>query len=152
VKGGHQQYRRLEELVGEAIDAYLAERGGVENDDPLFANAYGRRIDNAYAWRLIRRLAKAPGSSRGTKLGRIRCGTPWQRTRSMRAWLSWMFKTPWAIATPKTTRRYDLARQRRNKRPGRVLAERRRKKLATGVSNNASTPSPAELGDHDGET
>jgi len=131
VKGGHRQFRHLEGLVDEAISAYLAERGDIEKGDPLFANAYGRRIDNAYAWRLIRRLAKAAGIKSWDRLGPHSLRHT-MATHALDEGVALVdVQDALGHRDPKTTRRYDLARQRRDKRPGLVLAERRRKKLAT---------------------
>jgi integrase/recombinase XerD len=141
VKGGSVTHKYLEDIVTEALDAYLDERGRPGKDEPLFVNVYGRRIDHAYAWRLIRGLAKSAGIKSWERLG----------PHSLRHTMAThaldegvpLVEVQDALGhrDPKTTRRYDRARQRRDKRPGRVLAERRRRKLE--ASRDAEPPREA---------
>lgn len=130
VKGGTPTFKYLEGIVSDAVDAYLNERGKPADDEPLFLNVSGMRIDQSYAWRLIRSLARQAGIKSWEKLG------PHSLRHTM-ATHSLDLGVPLADVQdalghrdPKTTRRYDRARELRDKRPGRALAERRRKKLS----------------------
>jgi integrase/recombinase XerD len=148
VKGGATTFKYLEDIVAEAIGTYLAERGKPADHEPLFLNVSGYRIDQAYAWRLIRRLARQAGIKSWEKLG------PHSLRHTM-ATHALDEGVPLADVQdalghkdPKTTRRYDRARQLRDKRPGRVLAERRRRKLEgqQPVDVQSATPPPGDEG------
>lgn len=139
-KGGEVKQKYLEDLVTEALDAYLGERGKPAKDEPLFLNNFGERIDQAYAWRLIRSLARGAGIKSWDRLG------PHSLRHTM---ITHALDEGVPLAEvqdavghrdPKTTRRYDRARTLRDKRPGRVLAERRRKKLAERWPSPESLP------------
>jgi integrase/recombinase XerD len=130
VKGGSIESRYIEDIAAEALDAYLAERGKPAKDEPLFANVYGRRIDQAYAWRLIRQLAKTAGIKSWDRLGPHSLRHT-MATHALDEGVPLVdVQDALGHRDPKTTRRYDRARNRRDKRPGLVLAARRRQKLA----------------------
>lgn len=133
VKGGQITERDLEEIVAEAVDTYLDERGKPAKDEPLFLNVSGYRIDQAYAWRLIRQLAKTAGIKSWDRLGPHSL----RHTMATHAFDHGVplidVQDALGHRDPKTTRRYDRARNRRDKRPGRVLAERRQRKLAESL-------------------
>lgn len=130
VKGGSTTHRHIESIAAEALDAYLAERGKPAKDEPLFLNVSGFRIDQAYAWRLIRRLARAAGIKSWERLGPHSLRHT-MATHALDEGVPLVdVQDALGHRDPKTTRRYDRARDRRDKRPGLVLAARRRKTLA----------------------
>jgi integrase/recombinase XerD len=142
VKGGSDDYFTLEGPAADAIDVYLAERGSPARDEPLILSNRGERIDQAYAWRLIRSLARGAGIKSWDKLG------PHSLRHTM-ATHALDANVPLADVQdalrhrdPKTTRRYDLARLRRNKRAGKALVEQRRKRIEK--RRTSSEPSQAE--------
>jgi integrase/recombinase XerD len=143
VKGGSIETRYIEDIAAEALDAYLAERGRPAKSEPLFLNVSGFRIDQAYAWRLIRSLARRSGIKSWDRLG------PHSLRHTM-ATHAFDHGVPLVDVQdalghrdPKTTRRYDRARNRRDKRPGRVLAERRRQKVAESLRDAEPLPQEA---------
>lgn len=146
IKGGEDDHCTLEGPAAEAIDAYLAERGKPGRHEPLIVNSGGVRIDQAYAWRLVRSLAKRAGIKSWERLG------PHSLRHSM-ATHALDADVPLADVQdalrhkdPKTTRRYDLARKRRNKRAGRVLAERRQKRMEKRQESTEPLPHQEESG------
>jgi len=130
MKGGSITHRHIEEIAAEALDAYLAERGKPAKDEPLFLNVSGFRIDQAYAWRLIRHLARTAGIKSWERLGPHSLRHT-MATHALDEGVPLVdVQDALGHRDPKTTRRYDRARNRRDKRPGLVLAARRRKTLA----------------------
>jgi integrase/recombinase XerD len=61
LKGGAVSRDTLEEPASRALEAYLDSRGELADDDPVFVNERGRRMNEAYVWRLVRRLARESG-------------------------------------------------------------------------------------------
>jgi integrase/recombinase XerD len=128
-KGGKPRRMVIEPVASDALDAYLAERGPVADDDPLFLSPKNERLDESAAWRLVRRLAKRAGvrswssinphSLRHTHITHARDeGVPME---DIQDWVG--------HNDPRTTERYDRARRRRDRRPGKALAEGRRRYL-----------------------
>lgn len=60
VKGGRRKRDPVPPPTARAIDAYLASRGAPVSG-PLFATRTGRPLDEAYLFRLVRRLARKAG-------------------------------------------------------------------------------------------
>jgi site-specific recombinase XerD len=130
VKGGDVIRETIDAMAVEPLEAYLDTRANAAQDDPLFTTNRGLRLDQAFVWREVRRLAKAakipswsqvsPHSLRHTFIthaldeGAALVDVQDQmRHRSM-----------------DTTRRYDRARGKRDRLPSRLLADRRRRYLA----------------------
>lgn len=62
LKGGKMGTKILERPAAEALDAYLAGRGDLPADAPLFVGVRdGRRLNRRTMWQVIRRLAKQAG-------------------------------------------------------------------------------------------
>lgn len=123
VKGGHLKRDPLPPPTARAIDAYLASRGDPP-DGPLFATRTGRRLDEAYLFRLVRRLATragipsadrlSPHSLRHTAITEALEATGDLRKAQDLA----------GHADPRTTRLYDLRRGELDGHAAYVLATR----------------------------
>ncbi len=104
-KGGKRATVPLAPSVVDALDAYLARRA----DGPLFSTRTGKRLDEPYVFRLVRRLVREAGIANADKLS----------PRSLRhsfATLALDANVPLRDvqdacdhADPRTTRRYDRA-------------------------------------------
>lgn len=122
VKGGTTKRFVLPPLAVDALDRYLAERGDVAPDAPLFATKTGKPIDQPYVFRLVRRIAKAAGVPHADKL------SPHSIRHSV-ATILLNKGVPLHIvqdflghADPRTTRRYDLGRESLDRSPAYDLA------------------------------
>jgi integrase/recombinase XerD len=127
VKGSKDRHIALEDEARLAIDAYMATRRRAQPSEPLFATMTGKRLDAAYVWRLIRRLARQSGIKSAAELS----------PHSLRAThITHAFDegVDGAViqgtaghASFATTLAYDTKRKNRLYRSGTVLSERRRK-------------------------
>ena len=127
VKGGRAKRFVLPPLAADALDRYLAERG--TEPGPLFATRTGKRLDQPYVFRLLRRIAAAAGIDGADRLS----------PHSLRHSVATMLLdrgTPLHVvqdllghADPRTTRRYDRARESLDRSPAYDLAAA----LAAGV-------------------
>jgi integrase/recombinase XerD len=133
VKGGKTKRFLLPPMAVEAIDTYLAERGEVSQDAPLFATRTGKPIDQPYVFRLVRRVAKAAGVPHADKL------SPHSIRHSMITYLLSKGKPTHIVqdfaghADPRTTRRYDRAAGNLDRSPAYEIGAA----LAAGVDRYA---------------
>ena len=140
VKGGELIREHLDDIVAEALDAYLATRGKTAKTDPLFVTNLGVRLDPAFAAREVRRLAKAAQIRSWEQL------TPHSlrhtfATLALDAGASLIdLQDQMRHRSLDTTRRYDRARHKRDRQPSRLLADRRRAYLNEQAANGAQTP------------
>lgn len=117
-KGGRRATVPLAPVVADAVDTYLGGRA----DGPLFATASGRRLDEPYAFRLVRRLARHAGIGTAAQLS----------PHSLRhAFVTLALDSGASLrdvqdaaghADPRTTRRYDRARHNLDRHPAYALA------------------------------
>lgn len=127
VKGGKKRRVYLEPEAVEPLDDYLASRGEVEDDDPLFVTSTGARLDEAYCWRLVRRLARQAGMKSWAQLSPHSLRHT-HITHALDAGVAReVVQDNMGHADDRTTRRYDRARNLRKNRSGSPLSERRRK-------------------------
>lgn len=133
VKGGKTKRFVLPPVAVEALDRYLAERGDVSPDAPLFATKTGKPIDQPYVFRLVRRVAKAAGIPHADQL------SPHSIRHSV-ATILLDKGTPLHIvqdflghADPRTTRRYDHGRESLDRSPAYELGAA----LAAGIDRYA---------------
>jgi len=121
-KGGQRRRLVLPPPAAHAIDVYLAERGH-PTTGPLFATRSGRRLDEPYVLRLIRRVARAAGVAHAEQLSphsirhttathALDAGAPLHAVQDLLG-----------HADPRTTRRYDRARRSLGRSPAYRLAE-----------------------------
>lgn len=126
VKGGKRRRAFIEELASDALDAYLATRGEVGPDEPLFTTLTGERLDEPYCWRLVRRLARRAKIKAWAQLNphslRHAHAT---HARDEGVALDIVQETL-GHKDQRTTLRYDRARLQRKRRSGTVLSARRR--------------------------
>lgn len=127
VKGGGDKRIVLEEAASDAVESYLGTRSEPRPDEPLIATASGKRLDEAYCWRLIRRLARRAGIKSWEQLNP-------HTLRHAHATHALDEKVALNVVQDtlghidqRTTLRYDRARQLRKNRSGTVLSNRRRK-------------------------
>jgi site-specific recombinase XerD len=135
-KGEDRQALVLPPPAGARVDAYLASRGdmttlpalpgrpGLRPKRPLFATEAGRRMLPADVWRLVRRLGKAAGLP-ADLVARI-------GPHAMRHSFATLYldsggslrdlQDAMGHADPRTTRRYDRARNSLDRSPGYALA------------------------------
>ncbi|SQD96700.1 Integrase family protein (modular protein) [Parafrankia sp. Ea1.12] len=112
-KGGQTMERAVHPDTAAALDAYLADRAAdtcIPLDQltgPLLVTSTGRRIDQPYVFRLVRRLARAAGIPGWRKVSpRTRCATPSPPSTSTAAATPATSKTPWvtpALPPPAAT-------------------------------------------------
>jgi site-specific recombinase XerD len=124
-KGGKVRRVVLEDQAHAALDAYLATRPGALPDEPLFATITGARLDGAYAWRLVRRLARRAGIE----------SAGWLNSHALRhAHITHAFDEGVDGAVIQgtaghrrfeTTLGYDTRRKKRQRRSGTSLSDRR---------------------------
>jgi integrase/recombinase XerD len=110
VKGGRKSRVAIPPMVGEAIDAMLAARVGWAESGPLFLTPSGTVPTEVWAWRLVRKLARAaaipqaegisPHSLRATAITALLDGGVSLRDAQDFA----------GHRDPRTTRRYDKSR------------------------------------------
>jgi integrase/recombinase XerD len=123
LKGGRVIKAPLAPPVAAAVDAYLASRGPLDDASLLFATVSGHRLDEPYLWRLVRSVARRAGIASWAEL------SP-HSLRHTFATLAFDYGVPLANVQdamghtdPRTTRRYDRARNRLDGHPAYVLAE-----------------------------
>lgn len=141
VKGGGTKRFVLPPFAADALDRYLAEREGRGSageeqagpDAPLFATRTGRPIDQPYVFRLIRRIAAAAGIAHADRL------SPHSLRHSVATLLLdrghplHVVQDFLGHADPRTTRRYDQARESLDRSPAYDLGQA----LAAGVTRRA---------------
>ncbi|WP_374215828.1 tyrosine-type recombinase/integrase [Frankia sp. AiPs1] len=117
-KGGKRATVPLAPSVVNALDTYLARR----TDGPLFSTRTGKRLDEPYVFRLVRRLAREAGIANADKL------SPHSLRHSF-ATLALDANVPLrdvqdacGHADPRTTRRYDRARHNLDRHAAYALA------------------------------
>lgn len=130
VKGAAGKTKRfvLPPLACEAIDAWLAARGG--EDGPLFTTKTGQPLDQPYLYRLVKRVATAAGvtpvSPHGIRHSVITLllskGHPLHVVQDLAG-----------HADPRTTRRYDRAAESLDRSPAYELGQI----IAAGVERHA---------------
>jgi site-specific recombinase XerD len=134
VKGGKGKRVALEDETRIALDAYMATRRGVLPSAPLFATVTGTRLNAAYVWRLIRRLARRAGIESAAELNPHSLRHS-HITHAFDEGVDGAVIQGTAMhASFETTRAYDTKRKNRLYRSGTVLSERRRKARESGVS------------------
>jgi site-specific recombinase XerD len=115
-KGGRPRIRALGPGAAEALDAYLAVRGGPA-DGPLFVTASGGRVDRHAVFRLVRRLARAAGIRSWQRLSPHSLRHAFATTaRDVGVPLEDV-QDAMGHADPRTTRRYDRDRHRLERDP-----------------------------------
>lgn len=140
VKGGEIKREPLDAMTAEAIDAYLTERGKVNKKDPLLVRISGERLDNAFVWREVRRLAKAANVLSWDQLSPHSLRHTFA-THALDEGASLVdLQDQMGHRSMDTTRRYDRARGKRERQPSRLLADRRRQYLAA----QRATPPPGD--------
>jgi integrase/recombinase XerD len=138
VKGGKTKRFVLPPLASDALDRYLAERG--DTTGPLFATRNGKPIDQPYVFRLLRRVATAAGIPGADHL------SPHSLRHSVTTMLLDRGQPLHVVqdflghADPRTTRRYDQARESLDRSPAYELGTA----LAAGAARYASTYGGAE--------
>lgn len=132
VKGGKTKRFVLPPLATDALERYLTDRG--DEPGPLFATRNGKPIDQPYVFRLLRRVAKAAGVSGADKI------SPHSLRHSVATLLLGRGHALHVVqdflghADPRTTRRYDQARESLDRSPAYDLGTA----LAAGVARHAS--------------
>jgi site-specific recombinase XerD len=130
VKGGEVVREPLDEMVVGPLDAYLKERGKAAKTDPLFARTNGERLDNSFVTREIRRLSKAAGIPSWDQVSPHSLRHTFI-THALDEGASLVdLQDQMRHKSLDTTRRYDRARDKRDRKPTRLLADRRREYLA----------------------
>jgi site-specific recombinase XerD len=117
-KGGKRATVPLAPRTAETLDAYLAGR----TSGPLFATSTGARLDRAATWRLVRKLARraVPGKAGSIHPHDLRHAFV---TLSLDAGTSLRdVQDAAGHADPRTTRRYDRARNNLDRHPTYALA------------------------------
>jgi integrase/recombinase XerD len=117
-KGGKRATVPLSPRTAETVDAYLAGRTA----GPLFATSTGARLDRGAAWRLLRKLARraVPGKADSIHPHDLRHAFV---TLSLDAGASLRdVQDAAGHADPRTTRRYDRARNNLDRHPTYALA------------------------------
>jgi site-specific recombinase XerD len=112
-KGGRRATVHLAPRTAETIDAYVDGRAS----GPLFATSTGGRLDRATTWRLLRKLARlaVPGKASSIHPHDLRHSFV---TLSLDAGVSLRdVQHAAGYADPRTTRRYDRARQNLDLQP-----------------------------------
>jgi site-specific recombinase XerD len=133
VKGGTTKRFVLPPFATEAVERYLTERAGAEG--PLFATRTGKPIDQPYVFRLVRRVAAAAGIAHADKI------SPHSLRHSVATMLLdrghplHVVQDFLGHADPRTTRRYDRARESLDRSPAYDLGAA----LAAGVARHART-------------
>lgn len=147
VKGGEEVRETLDEMVVGPLDAYLKERGKVAKSDPLFVRTSGERLDNSFVTREIRRLARAAGIPSWSQVSPHSLRHTFI-THALDEGASLVdLQDQMRHKSLDTTRRYDRARDKRERKPTRLLADRRRKYLAekgASISPAADTVNEAQ--------
>lgn len=119
VKGGQTKRFAIPPAALAAIHDYLAERGDPSNG-LIFVSRNGRRLVQSYAWKLVNRVARAAGVSYGISPHSFRHsaitialsdGRPLHVVQDFAG-----------HADPRTTRRYDRARESLDRSPAYGLA------------------------------
>jgi site-specific recombinase XerD len=138
VKGGKTKRFVLPPLATEALDAYLAERG--DTPGPLFATRTGKAIDQPYVFRLLRRVAEAAHIPAADHV------SPHSLRHSVATMLLdrghplHVVQDFLGHADPRTTRRYDRARESLDRSPAYDLGSA----LAAGMDRYASAYAAGE--------
>lgn len=134
VKGGRTKRFVLPPLAADALDRYLTEERG-DAPGPLFTTRTGRPIDQPYIFRLLRRLAAAAGIPCAGQI------SPHSLRHSVATMLLdrgcplHVVQDLLGHADPRTTRRYDRARESLDRSPAYELGAA----LAAGVARYAAT-------------
>lgn len=134
VKGGRTKRFVLPPLAADALDRYLTEQRG-RRPGPLFTTRNGRPIDQPYIFRLLRRLAAAAGIPCADQI------SPHSLRHSVATMLLdrgcplHVVQDLLGHADPRTTRRYDRARESLDRSPAYELGAA----LAAGVARYAAT-------------
>lgn len=119
VKGGRSKRFAIPPVALAAVQDYLAERGG-PTDGLIFVSRNGRRLVQSYVWKLVNRVARAAGISHGISPHSFRHsaitialsdGRPLHVVQDFAG-----------HADPRTTRRYDRARESLDRSPAYGLA------------------------------
>ena len=108
-KGDHKKRFVLVPLAVEALETYLIERGTPEPEDPLFATATGKPMDEPAAFRTVRRVAKAAGIPHGDQLSPHSLRHSYATTLLSKGVPLADVQDAMGHADPRTTRRYDRA-------------------------------------------
>ena len=119
-KGGYRQKLPLPAELAHAVDELLAGR----SSGPILLTRTGRPVDRKAAWKILRRLARAAGLPQAPTFhphdlrhaaitNALSAGVPLRDVQDAAG-----------HADPRTTRRYDRARERLDRHPGAVLAGR----------------------------
>jgi integrase/recombinase XerD len=119
----------VDEPAADALDAYLQERGN-PSDGPLFLSPRGERMDQSYAWRLVRRLAREASIKAWAEMNpHTLRHAHITHARDLGAEIADV-QDEVGHGDTRTTLRYDRARFRRDRRPAKLLVKRRQKVLA----------------------
>jgi integrase/recombinase XerD len=123
MKGGKVRRIPLPASVAEAIAAMLEARGNPEAG-PLFATRTGRRMDEPSIFRLVRRLAHKAGANAAAVISPHGLRHTFA-TEALDAGASLRdLQDAMGHADPRTTRRYDRARNNLDRHPAHILATR----------------------------
>lgn len=123
-KGGQRRLVPLAPPVVAALDTYLASRPAPGEQDPLFTSRHGRRLDEPYVWRLVRRLARRAGVPQADRMSphslrhtfatsALDAGVPLRDVQDAMG-----------HADPRTTRRYDRSRHNLDRHATYAVASR----------------------------
>jgi integrase/recombinase XerD len=123
MKGGKVRRAPLPAALDEAIDAMLAARGQPETG-PLFATRTGGRVDEPYLFELVQRLAHRAQIASADSISPHSLRHTFA-TDALDAGVSLRdLQDAMGHADPRTTRRYDRARNNLDRHPAHILATR----------------------------
>jgi integrase/recombinase XerD len=133
VKGGKTKRFVLPPFATAALDRYLAGHGAFEG--PLFATSTGRPLDQPAVFRTVRRVAIAAGIEGAEKLSPHSLRHSVATLLLSRGHPLHVVQDFLGHADPRTTRRYDQARESLDRSPAYDLGQ----VLAAGVARHAQT-------------
>ncbi|GID28066.1 tyrosine-type recombinase/integrase [Paractinoplanes brasiliensis] len=122
-KGNKARRRALTPAAADALDAYLAVRGGDEG--PLFRTSTGARLDRHAIFRLIRRLAGEAGIAGADRLSPHSLRHAFATAARAEGVPLEDVQDAMGHADPRTTRRYDRDRHNLDRDPAYTLAAAR---------------------------
>ncbi|MDY7089861.1 MAG: tyrosine-type recombinase/integrase [Actinomycetota bacterium] len=122
-KGNKARRRALTPAAADALDAYLAVRGGDEG--PLFRTSTGARLDRHAIFRLIRRLAAEAGIAGADRLSPHSLRHAFATAARAEGVPLEDVQDAMGHADPRTTRRYDRDRHNLDRDPAYTLAAAR---------------------------
>jgi integrase/recombinase XerD len=127
-KGRTVRRRVVPPSAATALDAYLAARAAAADvpvgalRGPLFASASGKRLDRRDMFRLVQRVARAAGLQNAAKVTPHSLRHTFVTVARERGATLEEIQDAMAHADPRTTRRYDRARNRLARDPSQLVA------------------------------